>query len=266
MARCYGPPGVRPRLIDTVLEIDTPEHLAFQVRVAGPARRMFAWVIDLLVRMGIILALWLVIVLIFGTVDLLGVGIGVLGLAMFAIDWGYFFGCELITGGRSPGKIALKLRVVRANGLPVTWRESLLRNLVRAIDLDLMLLIGMKVPPVGCIVMALDPKFRRLGDWVAGTIVVVEETTAVAERTPVAPLEAIVEALPGTLPLGRDDLEAIELFVHRQHMSDARRDELAEIVADEYARRLAQPPPKNPTKFLASIWARAQSPDRRIAR
>ena len=113
-------------------------------------------------------------------------------------------------------------------------------------------------------IMAIDPCFRRLGDLVAGTIVVSEEPSTVASTKPLTPDAEALEALPGSLPLDRDDLEAIELFVHREQMSDPRREELAEIVAGEYARRLHLPPPRHPAAFLAAIWVRAQDPKRRI--
>lgn len=246
--------------IDTVLEIDTPEHLAFRTRIAGPGRRMFAWMVDLVVRIAIISGLGMLFAILFGSAGLGGVGSGLMLLAMFGLDWAYFVVSELLTGGRSPGKMAMKLRVVRTNGLPITWRESVLRNLVRAADLALF-------PPffliLGPAVMAFDPKFRRLGDLVAGTIVVVEEATGVASKAAVAPDPSLVAELPAALHLGREDLEALELFVNRDHVSDARRDELAEIVAPIYAKRLSLPEPKRPTAFLASVWARAQDPKRR---
>jgi uncharacterized RDD family membrane protein YckC len=248
-------------LIDTVLEIDTPEHLAFRTRIAGPARRMFAWLIDLLVRGAIFLGFSIVVGIVFGSAQLGGLGTGLIFLAVFILDWGYFFVAELLTGGRSPGKMATKLRVVRTNGLPMTWRESFLRNLVRAADLALF-------PPyfltIGPVVMAFDSKFRRLGDLVAGTIVVVEEATSVANKTAVEADPALADELPATLPLDRGDLEALELFVNREHMSEARREELADIVAPIFAKRLSLPMPRDSTKFLASLWVRAQDPKRRM--
>jgi hypothetical protein len=117
---------------------------------------------------------------------------------------------------------------------------------------------------LGPIVMAFDEKFRRLGDFVAGTIVVIEEATVVQSRNAVPPDMSIVAELPATLPLDRNDLEALELFVNRDHMSDARREELAEIVAPMYASKLSMPRPKNGTAFLASLWARAQDPKRKM--
>jgi uncharacterized RDD family membrane protein YckC len=250
-------------LIDTVLEIDTPEHLAFRTRIAGPGRRMFAYLIDLIIRVTIFFLLALVFEVFLGLFNLSGFGTFLTLILFFLLDWFYFFTCEMLTGGRSPGKIALKLRVVRPNGLPITWRESFLRNLIRAADLTI--LPTGAVLLLGPIVMALDPKFRRLGDLVADTIVVVEEaTSSVARQTAVQADEAMLAELPGSLPLDHNDLEALELFVNREHMSEARREELAEIVAGIYADKLHVPRPKNPTGFLGAIWQKAQDPRRRM--
>lgn len=249
-------------LVDTVLEVDTPEHLAFKTRIAGPGRRMFARFIDFLVQGLIFLALTIMISLVFGSVDLMGFSQGLTSLLLFLLDWFYFVACEVITGGRSPGKMALKLRVVRPNGLPVTWTQSVLRNFLRSADLAI---FPAYVLIIGPIVMAFDSKFRRLGDLAADTIVVIEEASTVASRTAVKSDPALVAELPATLPLDRGDLEALELFVNREHMSDARREELAEIVAPVYAKKLSMPVPKNATSFLASLWARAQDPKRRMA-
>jgi len=248
--------------IDTVLEIDTPEHLAFRTRIAGPGRRLFAWLIDLALRAVIVVMLSVL----FGTVAAAGasgLSSGLTLLALFIVDWFYFTIWELTSGGRSAGKIALKLRVVRPNGLPITWRESILRNFVRAADITM-------APPyflfLGPLVMATDDRFRRLGDMVAGTIVVVEEPATMARETVVTADPAQVEELPTMLPLDRSDLEALELFVNREHVSAARREELAEIVAEVYAQRLSMPTPRDPTAFLGALWARAQDRGARSAR
>ncbi len=247
-------------LIDTVLEIDTPEHLAFKARIAGPGRRMFAYLLDMIARVLIVVLFSVLSVFVAG-VGLDGMSMGFMLLMLFILDWFYFFILEQVTGGRSLGKIALKLRVVKTNGLPITWRESFLRNLVRAADITITpgyLLL------VGPIVMSIDQKFRRMGDLVAGTIVVVEENTEVNQETELKPDAQLLEELPRLLPLEREDLEALELFVNRPHISGPRRDELANIVAPIYAERMGLPLPKNPTGFLATLWARAQDPKRRI--
>lgn len=251
-----------------MLEIDTPEHLAFRVRVAGIARRCLAWGIDLAVRGAILFGLYLALVvaatrLVDLNINLEGVGQGLFFVSLFVLDWLYFVVAEMLSNGRSPGKAVLGLRVVRENGLPISWRESVIRNLLRAADLAVL-------PPhfliVGPLVMISDRKFRRLGDFVAGTMVVVEEKVEVAQHIVIEPDPKLVQALPKSLPLDHDDLEALELFVRREQMSEARREELAEIVAPEYARRLSMPVPKDATRFLAALWKRAQDPGRSVRR
>lgn len=250
--------------IDTVLEIDTPEHLAFEVRVAGPARRSMAWLIDLVVRGVLLAAAFALGQAMFASLDLSGVAQGLALIAIFAMNWGYYFAAEMLTGGRSPGKIICGLRVVRTNGLPLTWRESVLRNLARAVDI--VMVPPSHVVPLAPFVMALDKRFRRMGDMLAGTIVVYErvETLDRGEATRADP--TIVGGLPRALPLSHDDLAALDVFVHRAHMSDSRRQELAAIVAPMYSGRLGRPPPADAASFLASLWARAQDPRRRIKR
>jgi uncharacterized RDD family membrane protein YckC len=247
--------------LDTVLEIDTPEHLAFRTRLAGPGRRLLAWTLDLVVTAALTVGL-LLIPLVLGAAGLEGFGSGVWLFGLFLLDWGYFFAWEMFTGGRSPGKIAFKLRVVRHDGLPVTWRESFLRNLLRAADIALF-------PPffllVGPLVMAIDPRFRRLGDLAAGTVVVTEAQAAIAGGSGPRPDPALLAELPSALALAPDDLEALELFVGRRHMTDARRQELAAMIAPLHAARLGLPAPRDPAAFLVALWTRSQDVSRRIA-
>lgn len=240
--------------LDTVVEISTPEHLAFRSRLAGPGRRLLAWMLDSLAWWGIFLVLSILVEIV-GAAGLDGFDDGITFFLLFAMWWGYFFVSEVVTGGRSIGKAALKLRVVHGNGLPVTWKASLLRNLLRAADLAL-------VPPMvlilGPLVMATDARFRRLGDLVADTLVIVEEQTGVDTNQFVhEPDPEIIAALPKALSLDRRELEALELFASRRRIGPARREELAGMVAPIFADRLAMPPPRNNTAFALALWARA---------
>ena len=247
-------------LIDTVLEIDTPEHLAFRTRIAGPGRRFMAWLVDQLVWMMILITMALVVRMLGGEAE--GFSEGVFLIVIFLLYWFYFVAWEVVTGGRSPGKMALRLRVVRPNGLPITLRESVLRNILRAADI-VIFPAAPNVLFVGPLVMAVDDKFRRLGDMVAGTIVVIEDFAKITNSAQIPEDADLMSELPARLPLDRHDLEALELFVSRPHMSLARRRELAEKVAPIYAQRLSLPTPKDPARFLATLYARAQDANRR---
>lgn len=258
---------VRPA-VDTVLEVDTPEHLAFKARVAGPVRRAAAWGIDLLVRGAILFALVMSSLAASAQaedlgLDLSGLSTGLMLLGLFVLNWFYFVGFEMVTGGRSPGKMALNLRVVKDQGLTISWRESVLRNLARAGDL---LLVDTAVLPLGLVVMGCDRRFRRLGDLVAGTMVVVEPSTRIPQIEVPAPDPELVRSLPRSLPLNADELEAIDLFVRRRRLAPTRREELARILAPELAERLGLPPPAQATPFLVAVWTRAQDPGRSLTR
>ena len=87
-------------------------------------------------------------------------------LSVFVVQWGYYIICEMTMDGASPGKRALGLRVIRDNGLPIGFVQSMLRNLVRVVDF-LPWAYG-----VGLVAAFASRRSQRLGDLAAGTLVV----------------------------------------------------------------------------------------------
>lgn len=153
---------MNPKL-DASIAVETPEGVSLELRVAGPAARALAWLIDFAVRIG-------ALALIGPVLSALGAaGSGILLLAAFASEWLYPVVFEVRNHGRTPGKAALGLAVVRDDGTPVGWSESLLRNLLRAADF----LPGTYL--VGFVSMLANREFKRLGDLAAGTLVVHED-------------------------------------------------------------------------------------------
>ena len=160
--------------MDDQISIVTPDHIELEFSLAGLGSRMLALIIDALlvgvILIGVILA---AAILGFGSIlatQRLGAGswvVAVAVLALFIVMWGYFLLFEALNNGQTPGKRWTGIRVVRDNGLPLGWKESALRNLVRAADI---------LPPPACIVGGLSIIFsktgKRLGDLLAGTIVV----------------------------------------------------------------------------------------------
>jgi uncharacterized RDD family membrane protein YckC len=224
------------QLLDTRTSIETPEHVLLSYHLAGPIRRGLAWGIDTLVRGGLLLIVSIVLGLsaAFGA-DLMGVKSGVMLVLLFLLEWGYFVACDVLMSGRSLGKKVLGLRVVSAQGLPVGLGDSLLRNLLRAADfLPLGYVLG-----VAC--MLFDGRFRRLGDLVAGTLVIFEPKVAwraPARLTP-PPSQAELAWLPRHVELSASEREAIELFMLRAgELPQARADELADILALPLAKRM----------------------------
>ena len=170
--------------------VRSPEQVVLHFPVAGPTSRMLAYGIDLI---GIYLLEGFVLLVLFLASPLAAWLIhqfhtvaveakktpqsasesaavlyllAVFLLIQIVIEWGYFVIWELSSGGRSLGKIALNLRVVCDGCGPITLRESLVRNLLRVVDI---------LPAnylVGLIAMVVSAEGKRLGDVAAGTVVV----------------------------------------------------------------------------------------------
>jgi uncharacterized RDD family membrane protein YckC len=240
--------------LDNTTEVETPERIRFRYRAAGPVRRSFAYLLDAIIRAGILMGIGIIVALVTAIKadDLSQASQGVMLVVIFALEWGYYVTFETLWNGGSPGKRAFGLRVVKEGGFPVGFVDSVLRNLLRAADF---LPFGYVL---GLTVMVGDNRFRRLGDRVAGTMVVVEDRVRVGEslklNPPPAPGE--LEALPARPPLSADELEALELFLRRQDLSPPRRLELAEMTARIFARRMGVLT-GDPVRFLALVYERA---------
>jgi len=200
-------------MLDTIRTVETPEGMELELRVAGPAVRALAWLIDLLIRLVLFAALA-------GVLGLLGAaGVGLLLILYFLLEWGYPVLFEVYRGGVTPGKAALGLRVLQDDGSPVGWGASTVRNLLRAADF-LPLLYGF-----GLIACCLTRDFKRLGDLAAGTVVVHRDPPSAPARA-----AASVPPLPPPQPLTPAEQRAlVELTERAQWLSPERREELAEL-------------------------------------
>ena len=205
--------------------IRSPEQVALDLVIAGPMSRVLAFSIDysiiLLVEFVVFISLFFAAMTLIEVEQLipfieqaqqdlsagevsaqpwLMMTIALWVLLEFVLQFGYFVACELLMQGRSPGKALLGLRVVRDGGLPVTARESMLRNLLRVVDmLPISYLVGM-------LSMIFSRETRRLGDYGAGTLVVRD-----AKAEPQRPLELDVQPAAGQVAFRfeRSQLEAL---------------------------------------------------------
>lgn len=147
-------------MLDTVREVHTPEGVALRLPAAGPVPRALAWAIDLGIRLCLLFACSILL-------GMLGrAGMGLYLLALFLVFWAYPIVCEGLFDGQTPGKRALELRVIAVDGAPVGWLAACVRNLMRTVD---MLPFGYAC---GLVSGFIDPWGRRLGDLVAGTMVI----------------------------------------------------------------------------------------------
>ena len=158
------------------VDIKTPEFVSLQFQLAGLGSRTAAFIIDQLILMivNVIIIICLGFVL-YGFDDLfyladefMSYPIAITLIVLFLLNWGYFFVLEYFSGGKTIGKRVVGIRVIQENGHSFTILSSFIRNLVRIIDsLPANYLVGM-------LMIFFHPKNKRIGDLMAGTIVVHE--------------------------------------------------------------------------------------------
>jgi uncharacterized RDD family membrane protein YckC len=203
-----------PPPLDTRYQVETPEGIDLPLRPAGLPVRALAFCIDLGLR-GLILGVLFTVLAFLGK---LGAGLG--SILLFAVSWWYMVLFEVLNQGRSPGKQWMGLRVVQDDGTPIGWSASLLRNLLRFVDV---MPFGYFLGAISCLQ---HPTFKRLGDLAAGTLVIYSEQPL--------PRPDLPEATPRrpAFALTLTEQRAILGFAERQgELSEARVNELASILA-----------------------------------
>lgn len=237
--------------------VETPEQVALSLPLSGVGARGLASMIDLLA----VFLCWMVGLFVYSIWgDLLGQvqGLGWLGqlllvAAVLAAGWGWDVAWEVAWRGQTPGKRALGLRVVRLDGAPVGLGESLVRNALRVMELPL----GY-APAV--LAVALSTRRQRLGDLVAGTLVVQERRFDLSRYGAPAAVEARWVALKVRAPglLAPADFERLfDFLLRRAEFEAAPRARLAQRLAAALAVRagLEPPPPGEAESFLEALHA-----------
>jgi uncharacterized RDD family membrane protein YckC len=158
--------NIQSKLASTAVEVTiaTPEGVLFRLPLAGPASRLYAMLLDVVIVLGTANGIGLLVYWIFAKAP--GFGVMVITLAEFAIGFAYGALLEGFWNGQTIGKRLFHLRVVDQTGLPLRIEQAWVRNLMRVFDaLPFAYLVG------GISVMS-SPLMQRFGDRVAGTLVV----------------------------------------------------------------------------------------------
>ena len=207
-------------LADTLQPVELADGVSLHLRVAGPAVRALAWLIDLCIAIACYFIAGVVLG-IAGAFTGAEVGQGLMFIFMFLFNWFYNVFFEMGKRQATPGQRGMGLKVASVSGAPPRLPQSLIRNLLRTIDfLPFGYFAGLNC-------MLSNRRFQRLGDLVADTVVVYADDKQ--HDTP----EFAVNATPMAPPvaLSREEQAAILAFMERApKCSDARRLELSDVL------------------------------------
>jgi len=230
------------RILDSILEIPAPEFIVFRARTAGPVARFMAVVLDHVIiiaaMMGITVGLAIFSIFEISATRSAGFSTFLMMIAFFVLQWFYFFLWEWLSRGRTPGKMAVGLRVISIDGTSLDSVQILIRNLLRIADMfPIKFVFWLFYLPTYAAGFAslffTGPRFRRLGDLAAGTIVVRDELRAREKALQYPVPEELVRRIAFKVLPSATLAQALHDFAARyDKMHPARRAEIAERVRE----------------------------------
>src|SRR5262245_43851656 len=259
-------------MLDDELIIETPERVELHYVLANVGNRFLASAIDHLIQTVAIVVVFVSAGAFTGWKLFEGAGVwtaAVTVLAIFGIYWGYFVAFATLWSGQTPGKRIMRLRVVREDGRPVRFFEVFVRNLLR-------LVVDFQPVPsyaVGVVSIIFSARSKRVGDFVAGTVVVKERATeapTLSEIVEVSEIEqrrferaAPASFVADTRRLSEREIQAVETFLKRRYeLADGNRAALALRIAQPISTKLGIPldglPPEKMLEEI-ELQHRAQS-------
>ncbi|MDQ3745251.1 MAG: RDD family protein [Acidobacteriota bacterium] len=245
---------------DETLIIETPERVPLHFALASIGNRFLACAFDHFLQVIVIIAAFLLFAwagegagLFERVKDAPKWVLALLIILLFLVWSGYFALFEWAWNGQTPGKRWLKLRVIREDGRPVTFWEAAIRNLLRIFDM-------MPFPfySIGLISVFISSRDQRIGDMVAGTVVVREREAQAPTFNEVfsAPTSDVAlrrsfKPVPFTASLqalSEAEIEVVEAFLRRRwDLEDAPRQWMAWRVATPILHKLR--PAFDPSEF-----------------
>jgi uncharacterized RDD family membrane protein YckC len=216
------------------LIIETPEQTSIEFPLAGIGSRFLAILIDSLIQGAVLIVLALMFMGLgfgpsgaaFGGSSTAGVWIvATLIFLYFLLMYGYFILFESIWNGQTPGKRLTHIRVIKDSGQPITAIDAVGRNLLRIVD-QMPFAYG-----IGVLCAWISPQSKRLGDYVAGTVVVHEKPFEAVAPQWDTPAQAATHQY-GANRLTLEEFALVETFLSRRSALEAgvRYDTAASIV------------------------------------
>jgi uncharacterized RDD family membrane protein YckC len=244
---------------DDVLTISTPEGVEIHLLLAGAASRFVSAIVDILIQMVALLAVGLILI------SIVGAGLGQSGglavvvwaLVSFLVVTSYDVFFEVLNSGRTPGKMMNGLRVVRVEGHPVTFVTSAIRNTLRVIDF---------LPSaylLGAAVILASRKNQRVGDVVAGTLVVRELTPKLQPIATPAPYYKPTQSSGSwdTSRITQEEVAAVRQFLSRRDSIEySARSQIATTLAERLRPKVTGVPAElRGERFLEALVAAKSS-------
>jgi uncharacterized RDD family membrane protein YckC len=251
--------------LDSELIIETPEHVELRFALASVGTRFLAALIDHAIQLGVILAVLLILSQVSGLFQGMSPGksvsmwaLAIYLVIIFVVSFGYFSFFETIWNGQTPGKRWMRLRVIREDGRPVTFFEAFVRNILRTMD------FAPSGYAIGVVTVILSPEARRIGDYVAGTVVVKERASETPSLDQVLDFHAQdvrrgAYNNPGAVKLDvrkltLDEIAAVERFLsRREELPVASRPWMAARISGTVAHKLNIPAVYNHEAFLEDV-------------
>ncbi|MEL6896793.1 MAG: RDD family protein [Planctomycetota bacterium] len=265
------------RALDTTIAIVTPENIQFDYQLAGPFRRLPAFILDVLV-LGMLIAAVAIILFFIGVTSIAFTGgttiADLLQAAFFVIYFLlYFFysaAMETVFNGRTVGKWVCGIRTLCADGRPISAWRAWMRNLLRVADAMPVAAVPLVVQDevqalanilptfmIGLLAIALTPKMQRIGDLVSGTMVVVDERSW---RLPVVKVDdrrvvALATFIPGDYRVSRSMAKALATYAERRaYLAPARRREIAKHLTEPLLERFEFRDDIDPDLLLYALY------------
>jgi uncharacterized RDD family membrane protein YckC len=217
------------------LTIETPELIPLELPLAGIGSRFLAAAVDSLIQFVVSLALFEIGLVILSVLpqrsERASMWLAAMAvLAAFLLQFGYFAGFETWWNGQTPGKRHIHLRVIKESGRPITIYESIARNLLRIVD-SLPAFYG-----IGMLTMLFSAKNKRLGDYVAGTVVVHEQPLASQAKVGWEMNSAAAPSGYNLSLISPEDFQLMESFLMRREQLNP---EIRPVLARKVALRIA---------------------------
>lgn len=239
--------------------IVTPEAIVLDIETAGFASRVTAAALDLTIQIGLLIALSLLLSVTVLSNATESTTTTVFAFVIFGLLFGYPIAFETLWRGRTPGKAAVRLRAVCVDGAPIHFREAVLRAMGGVVDRLL--------PPggiTGVLFVLGSPRSQRVGDLVAGTIVIRDPRQYVPAPalwfSPPAGLEQYSEAIDPSA-ITNEQYTVIRTFLTRVGtLQPAARASIAADLADRVAEVVAFPRHERvaPEAYLLCVISRYQ--------